>query len=90
MNPLWVYRKLQRKQVSEASDFDCRGVSSQPTPQGEVPAPKISDVIGNRRSHIYHRVDCPGHDLVSEEHRIAFVSVEAAEQAGYRVAENCP
>ncbi|UVT14623.1 MAG: thermonuclease family protein [Nitrospira sp.] len=88
--PPWIFRKLQRNQVPEASDFTCPPSASQPIPQNAGPSPGASDVIGNRRSHIYHRVDCPGYDKVSEGNRIAFVSVEAAEQAGYRVAGNCP
>ncbi len=43
-----------------------------------------------RRSHIYRRVDCQDYDIVSEASRIAFVSVDAAEQTGYRVDWNCP
>jgi micrococcal nuclease len=88
--PPWVYRQLQGKQIPEKADAGCPGLSSQPQLQTTGFAPNDSDVIGNRRSHIYHRVNCPGYDLVAEDHRIAFVSVEAAEQAGYRVARDCP
>jgi micrococcal nuclease len=88
--PPWVYRQLQGKQNPERADADCPGLSSQPILQNAGFAPNDADVIGNRRSHIYHRIDCPGYDLIAEDHRIAFVSVEAAEQAGYRVARNCP
>jgi micrococcal nuclease len=88
--PPWVYRQLQQTQSPESADADCPGLSSQPILQNTGFAPNDSDVIGNRRSHIYHRSDCPGYDLVAEDHRISFVGVEAAEQAGYRVARNCP
>lgn len=84
--PPWVFRKLQRNPVPSESDDDCR--SSSPRPIGL--SGTAYDIIGNRRSHIYYRVDCPGYDAVSEEHRIPFVSLEAAEQTGYRAAGNCP
>ncbi len=88
--PPWIYRKLQRNQVPEGSDLACPRPASRPMAQNASPLPGASDVIGNRRSHIYYRVDCPGYHAVAEGNRIAFVTVEAAEQAGYRVAGNCP
>ena len=88
--PPWVVRNAQRVHAPEVLDFDCPGPSSHPVHQRATPALNQFDIIGNRRSHIYRRVDCPGYDLVSEDQRIAFVSVEAAEQAGYRADWHCP
>jgi hypothetical protein len=88
--PPWVFRKLPRIQVPEVSDFDCPELSYQPIHQRAAPPSTDFDIIGNRRSHIYRRVDCPGYDIVSEDQRIAFVSEEAAEQAGYRIDWKCP
>ncbi|MEO6111450.1 MAG: Ada metal-binding domain-containing protein [Nitrospiraceae bacterium] len=47
-------------------------------------------VIGNRKSHIYQRPDCPNYSQVAPHNRVAFNSAAEAENAGYRVAGNCP
>jgi phosphatidylserine/phosphatidylglycerophosphate/cardiolipin synthase-like enzyme len=47
-------------------------------------------VIGNRRSQIYAWPGCGSYDKMSPANRIEFRSREAAEQAGYRAAKNCP
>ena len=88
--PPWIYRRLPRIQGPEVSEFDCPEPSYQLIHQQTAATAKEFDIIGNRRNHIYRRVDCPGYDLVSEDHRIAFVSVDAAEQAGYRLDWKCP
>lgn len=59
--------------------------------QSPVSFPSISPypVIGNRRSHIYHRPDCPNYSQVAPRNRVAFNSTAEAEAAGYRIARNC-
>jgi deoxyribonuclease-1 len=47
-------------------------------------------IIGNRKSNIYHRPDCPGYNQVSPQNRAPFRDDAEAEAAGYRVAGNCP
>lgn len=47
-------------------------------------------IYGNRNSRIYHRADCPNYHSVAASNRVIFNSVAAAEQAGYRMAGNCP
>jgi deoxyribonuclease-1 len=47
-------------------------------------------VIGNRRSHVYHRPDCPNYADVASRNRVPFGSATEAESAGYRLARNCP
>ena len=47
-------------------------------------------IIGNRKSKIYHRPDCPGYEQVSSQNRVPFVSEQEARSAGYRLAGNCP
>lgn len=104
--PPWVYRKLQRKQVPDVADFDCPAKAHADalagTSQGTLPdtasassaegaaAVVTGEVVGNKRSHIYHRSDCPSFGKVSEGNRVSFPSVEEAEIAGYRLAGNCP
>jgi endonuclease YncB( thermonuclease family) len=47
-------------------------------------------VRGNRRSHIYEWLGCPYYDAIAPYNRVEFPTVQAAEQAGYRAARNCP
>jgi Metal binding domain of Ada len=47
-------------------------------------------IIGNRRSHVYHRSDCPDYGKVSVKNRVYFDSQAAAEAAGFREAGKCP
>ncbi len=47
-------------------------------------------IIGNRRSRIYHRPDCPDYAKVAPKNRIVFESTADAEAAGFRQARNCP
>ena len=47
-------------------------------------------VIGNRKSHIYHRPDCPNYSQVAPKNRVAFNSAAEDEDAGYRVEGDCP
>ncbi|TMQ23752.1 MAG: hypothetical protein E6K65_18075 [Nitrospirae bacterium] len=51
--------------------------------------PPTPSSIGNRRSHIYHRPDCPNYSQIAPKNRVEFNSAEEAEAAGYRVATNC-
>ena len=46
-------------------------------------------VIGNRKSHIYHRPDCPNYSQVAPRNRVAFNSAAEAAGAGYRLSGNC-
>ena len=87
--PPWVFRKIQNKQVPEVGDFEPpRKVPTQEKDfQGNVtPGP----IIGHRKSHIYQRPGCPGYGKVSGDNAIQFTSVEEAEEAGYKIARNCP
>lgn len=60
-------------------------VEQQPVADGAA-----GPIIGNRRSRIYHRPDCPDYDKVAPKNRIMFDSAAAAEGAGFRQARNCP
>lgn len=48
------------------------------------------EIRGNKNSMVYHRPDCPSYNTVSERNRLEFESATEAEQAGYRLARNCP
>ena len=58
-----------------------------PTDPAKMPN---TPIIGNRRSKVYHRPDCPGYGQVSSQNRVPFMSEQDAQTAGYRVAGNCP
>jgi hypothetical protein len=55
-----------------------------------VSSKQIGTIVGNRRSHIYAWPGCGSYDTMAPQNRVVFPSSQAAEQAGYRVAYNCP
>jgi deoxyribonuclease-1 len=98
--PPWVYRKARRGQALDLSDLvpmdtdkESNAVTRGPPLLGteeSVPAMSPYPIIGNRKSHFYHRPDCPNYSQVAPKNRVAFNCAAAAEAAGYRVAGNCP
>jgi micrococcal nuclease len=102
--PPWVFRKAKRGQALDLSDFvplenepESRGTPRSPPQLGAVESESLPDsvsspypIIGNRKSHIYHRPDCPNYSQVAPKNRVAFNNVSEAEEAGYRIARNCP
>ena len=59
-----------------------------PTPA--VVASANGAIVGNKRTKVYHRPDCPGAAKVSPQNRVRFASEAEAQMAGYRLAGNCP
>jgi len=61
-----------------------------------APGPVVSSkraagqTVGNRRSKIYAWPGCGTYDRMVPANRVVFSSRDAAEQAGYRAARNCP
>jgi endonuclease YncB( thermonuclease family) len=51
--------------------------------------PVTAEVVGNRRSMIYHALNCRGATAISEKNRVAFKTAAEAEAAGYRKARDC-
>ena len=100
--PPWVYRKAKSGQSLDRSDLmpletEIEGNTASrgpPLPGVVESAPALSSspypVIGNRRSYIYHRPDCPNYSQVTPHNRVEFNSPAEAEAAGYRMAGNCP
>ena len=102
--PPWVFRKAKRGQALDLSDLmpletETEGsVATRAPPllgieeSDSAPATATSPypVIGNRKSHIYHRPDCPNYSQVAPQNRVAFNTAAEAENAGYRMAGNCP
>ena len=102
--PPWVYRKARRGQVLDLSDLvpldaETEGRASPRGPPllGAIEKDSASSastspypIIGNRKSHIYHRPDCPNYSQVAPHNRVEFDSATRAEAAGYRIAGSCP
>ena len=51
--PHWVFRKIQRKQVPEISDFQYPGTVS-------------SGVLANKKSHVYRYQECKQYDSMTK------------------------
>lgn len=60
-----------------------------PAAEPPVTAETAAEIVGNRKSKIYHWRGCPGYVATSEQNRIVFKTREEAEAAGYRAARNC-
>lgn len=50
---------------------------------------KNFQIIGNKKSKIYHYSWCPSTKRIKEENKIYFNSKEEAEKEGYRLSKNC-
>jgi hypothetical protein len=66
-----VFRKIQRKQVPDLSDF-------------QYPSTTPLMIFGNKRIRVYRHPDC--HDygaMLNENNPVTFETVTEAEEAGY-------
>ena len=77
-NPLppWEWAQRQRQPASPEG------------PQDTGPSQAV--IIGNRPRKVYYWPGCPEYNKISRRNRVVFQDREAAEQAGYQPAENCP
>jgi endonuclease YncB( thermonuclease family) len=48
-----------------------------------------AEVVGNRRSHLYHAIHCRGAAAMKPENRVSFETTAEAEANGYRKAGDC-
>jgi micrococcal nuclease len=48
-----------------------------------------ANVIGNRRSHVYHQPNCPAAIRIMDVNRVSFATAAEAGAAGYRQAGDC-
>jgi endonuclease YncB( thermonuclease family) len=100
--PPWVYRKTKRGQALDLSDTmmleaetNGKALSRGPPFLGLADLDRggtssLYPIIGNRKSHIYHRPDCPNYSQIASKNRMTFSSEAQAQEAGYRIARNCP
>jgi phosphatidylserine/phosphatidylglycerophosphate/cardiolipin synthase-like enzyme len=94
-DPVLAARYLQNWNVHAAHST---AIGAAPTKLPEAPRSSHIEegnhadrqVIGNKRSRIYAWPGCGSYDKMSPANRVEFRSREAAEQAGYRAAKNCP
>src|SRR5215831_17231491 len=64
-----------------------------PSDRLTTPAAVVSDngaIVGNKRTKVYHRPDCPGATKVSPKSRVRFASEPEAQAVGHRLAADCP
>ena len=94
--PPWVYRKTKQG-LSPQPGSEGGSIGSPAAGQAEgnnvlAPSTSISPspILGNRRSRLYHRPDCPDYNDISPKNRVPFASVADAIAAGYRQAGSCP
>ena len=81
LNGIWTLPVSPNDATHAANSAPAQVVSSQ-TVAGQI--------VGNRRSKIYAWPGCGSYDRMAPQNRVVFPSREAAEQAGYRAAFNCP
>jgi micrococcal nuclease len=65
-----------------------RRTASPEVPPGPGSSQEV--ILGHQRRKVYYWRGCPEYNRISRKDRIVFQSRRAAEQAGYRPAENCP
>jgi hypothetical protein len=81
LNEIWpqLISAGEKSVMRSADSAEGPSVSSKPT----------GTIVGNR-SHIYAWPGCGSYDTMAPHNRVVFPSAQAAEQAGYRAAYNCP
>ncbi|MDQ2077413.1 endonuclease [Marinimicrobium sp. ABcell2] len=83
----WVAGYTPRAEALADLSRITASVENQPL---ELEEQQTAPIIGNRRSRIFHRPNCPSYSRVGEVNRVVFASEEEAVSKGYRVAGNCP
>jgi micrococcal nuclease len=96
----WEFRKLQAEERAKKKaaplfkQMDMgmiQGHSTTTVAPGGMVAEHLSvPILGNKRIRIYHRADCPNYSEIAVKNQVQFMSESAAQQAGYRLAGNCP
>jgi hypothetical protein len=90
--PPWDYRKLHPGYIACQEDLDALhsempGVSPRgpptlsPLAQEDV-APSAHPILGNRKSRIYHRPDCPNYSQIALRNRVTFKTEQKPKRRG--------
>jgi micrococcal nuclease len=95
----WWYRKYAANdrvlaRLEDEARQAKRGLWSQaaPKPPWEWRKPDMyesAEVIGSRRSHVYHQLNCAAVVRMKDANRVRFATAAEAEAAGYRTAGDC-
>jgi hypothetical protein len=78
-------KNLEKASVEDLSPYAPNGAS-----EDKQNSDYQGKVVGSKNSDKYHLPDCPGAKQISEQNKVWFDSIEAAEKAGYKPAANCP
>src|SRR3989442_5704934 len=84
-----VARKIEALKVNR-NPFIWGEAPSNPPTTPAVVASANGGIIGNKKSKVYHRPDCPSAAKVSPQNQVLFTTEAEAQAAGYRLAGNCP
>jgi micrococcal nuclease len=81
----WDFRKARRGEIPEVFERGppILGIAAESSATSYP-------ILGNRKSRIYHRPDCPNYGEIAVHNQVPFANREEAEKAGYRIAKNCP
>ena len=85
--PPWIYR--HRSEFISEEEGILRPIEGQSHLGQSLPFVH-QKIRGNRRSHKYHRPDCPSYNLISPKNRVPFETAQEALEAGFELAGNCP
>ncbi len=89
----WIaaYKKYVGPEPSaNDSQYEQRSAKESASSSTTASSQTTGEIIGNKRSLIYHKPGCPDYDKVSPQNRVMFRSTAEAEKAGYHAAKNCP
>jgi endonuclease YncB( thermonuclease family) len=84
----WEWRQAQRADATASTPVPL--LTSPPPAEASRTLVASGPIIGNRRSRVYHRPDCPSYAAVAPQNQVPFGSAAEAERGGYRLAGNCP
>jgi micrococcal nuclease len=84
--PPWDFRHPRKKEIQSSPMLGAMFSAFSSPAHDKDSAP----IIGNSKSHIYQRPDCPNYTATAPKNRIMFNSPADAENAAYRLARTCP
>jgi len=84
--PPWIFRHREKLATIQPNLQKLSGSGLINPPNSSTALP----ILGNRRSHKYHRPDCPSYNQIAKKNRVPFGSAQDARGAGYVLAGNCP
>jgi endonuclease YncB( thermonuclease family) len=83
--PPWIFRHRNEPTTLQPNPLETPSTRLVTPPNLSTSLP----ILGNRRSHKFHRPDCPSYGAISPKNRVPSPSPQDAEQAVYTLAGNC-